>query len=643
MGAQDVDREADAAQLRVFIGRLLRDLRALEQMLGDGLIESGVRRIGAEQELCLVDRSWRPALLAMEILAACDDPRYTTELGRFNLEINLDPLDFAGDCLGRMERELETLLAHLRTVASRHGAEVVLTGILPTIRKSDLALANMTPRPRYIALSRALDLLRGGPYEFQLKGPDELIVKHESMMLEACCTSFQVHYQVDPDRFALLYNLAQAVTAPLLAAATNSPLLFGRRLWRETRIPLFQQAVDTRSASHHMRERSPRVSFGRQWVQDSVLGLFQEDLARFRVLLGAPLHEDSVSLLKRGILPRLEALRLHNGTVYRWNRACIGIDGDRAHLRIENRVLPSGPTVLDEVANAAFFLGLMSGGLGVYGDVTRRMAFHDAEHNFLAAAQVGLDAQFTWMDARVIPARELICSELLPVARQGLQEAGILASDIERYLGVVSERVASGRTGSQWLLQSLAAMEGEDTRDALLSALTAATATRQWEGMPVHEWPMARLGEGSNAAGRHDLRIEEFMTTDLCTVHPDEPVELAANLMDWKHIRHIPVENEQDVLVGVVSCFEMFRYFARDHGDATEPAAVGSIMTRNPKTVVPETLVLDAVALMRREGMDCLLVVKEDRLVGIVTERDILNITTRLLTNEVRQSPPEAG
>jgi CBS domain-containing protein len=640
VGVQEVDREADAAQLRVFIGRLLRDLRALEQMLADGLIESGVRRIGAEQELFLVDPAWRPAPVAMEILEGCEDPRYTTELGRFNLEINLDPLDFAGDCLGRMERQLETLLAHLRTLAGRHGAEVVLTGILPTIRKSDLALANMTPRPRYIALSRALDLLRGGPYEFQLKGTDELIVKHESMMLEACCTSFQVHYQVDPDRFALLYNLAQAMTAPLLAAATNSPLLFGRRLWRETRIPLFQQAVDTRSASHHMRERSPRVSFGRQWIERSVLDLFQEDLARFRVLLGAPLREDSLESLKRGVLPGLEALRLHNGTVYRWNRACIGVGGGKAHLRIENRVLPAGPTVLDEVANAAFFLGLMSGGVDAYGDVTKRMAFHDAEHNFLAAAQVGLDAQFTWMDARVMPARELI-SELLPVARQGLREAGILADDIDRYLGVISDRVSSGRTGSQWLLQSLASMQGEDTRDALLSALTAATATRQWEGKPVHEWPLARLGEGNTAAGRHDLRIEEFMTTDLCTVHPDEPVDLVANLMDWKHIRHVPVENEQGVLVGVVSCFEMFRHFARNDDRATtEPVAVSTIMTCNPRTVAPETLVLDAIALMRQEGMDCLLVVKEDRLVGIVTERDILNITTRLLANRPRGSAP---
>src|SRR5262249_24918575 len=157
-----------------------------------------------------------------------------------------------------------------------------------------------------------------------------------SVMLEACCTSFQVHYQVSAEEFVQLYNIAQAVTAPVLAAATNAPLLFGRRLWRETRIPLFQQAVDTRGASHHMRERSPRVSFGTRWVEQSVVELFQEDLARFRVLLGAALQEDSLVMLQKGQMPSLQALRIHNGTVYRWNRACFGFNDGKPHLRIEN-------------------------------------------------------------------------------------------------------------------------------------------------------------------------------------------------------------------------------------------------------------------------------------------------------------------
>jgi hypothetical protein len=235
-------------------------------------------------------------------------------------------------------------------------------------------------------------------------------------MLEACCTSFQVHYQVGANEFADMYNLAQAITGALLACATNSPLLFGRRLWRETRIPLFQQAVDTRSASHHVRERSPRVSYGNRWVERSVLELFRDDFARFHVLIGKPVEEDSLQQLRESKLPDLQTLRVHNGTVYRWNRGCFGYLGGKLHLRIENRVLPSGPTVLDEISNAAFFIGLMSAGPAALPEITKRMAFSDAEGNFLAAAQAGLEARFTWLDGEPWNARELILDQLLPIA-----------------------------------------------------------------------------------------------------------------------------------------------------------------------------------------------------------------------------------
>lgn len=636
MGAQDVQHEQDSRQKRQFITALLHDVQALEIMIERGMIESGVRRIGAEQELFLVDQAWRPAPISMELLDAIDDPHYTTELGRFNLEINLDPLPFDGVCLTQLEQDLRDLLTKLRTVAHRQSADITLTGILPTLRKSDLTLANMTPKPRYTALSEAMNQLRGNDYEFRLKGMDELIVKHDSVMLESCCTSFQVHYQVGAEEFPLLYNLAQAITAPLLAAATNAPLLFGRRLWRETRIPLFQQAVDTRGASHHLRERSPRVSFGQQWVRHSVTELFKEDLARFRVLLGAPLQEDSLAMLSQGQLPTLQALRIHNGTVYRWNRACFGFSNGKPHLRIENRVLPSGPTILDEVANAAFLLGLLSGGPGIYGNISQKMAFHDAETNFLAAAQIGLDAQFTWIDGHSVSARELISQELLPIAREGLRKAEISTSDIDRYLDVIAARVSSGQTGAQWLLRSLADMRDSETKDSRLSALTAATVNRQWEGKPVHEWPLARIEEG-RAKTLHDLRIEEFMTTDLFTVHPDEPLTLVINLMDWKHVRHIPIEDEQGQLAGLVSWLEVIRHYG--HGNtqsANAPVAVAAVMQPTPFTVPPETSVLDAIAFIRKERLDYLLVEKDGHLVGIVTEHDILNITARLLE---QQSP----
>ena len=606
-------------------------------MLDTGLIESGVHRIGAEQELFLVDAAWHPAPRALDILERIDDPHYTTELGLFNLEINLDPLVFEADCLSQLEGQLNRSLATVRAAAHQCGAEVVLSGILPTLRKSDLALTNMTPKPRYRALNTILTQLRGDDYEFQLKGADELNLKHDSVMLEAGCTSFQVHYQVEPAEFPQCYNIAQAMTAPLLAAAANSPLLFGRRLWRETRIPLFQQSVDTRRASTHLRERAPRVSFGQQWVDHSILDLIQEDLARFRVLIGTPSEENSLRLLEQGGLPELQALRLHTGTVYRWNRGCFGIGGGKAHIRIENRVLPAGPSVVDEVANAAFFLGLLRGGQQTYGDITQKMPFHNAEINFLAAAQRGLEAQFTWLDGQVVLARDLIRQDLLPLARDGLRTAGLNPADVERYLGVIEQRVTVGLTGSSWLLRSLADMRETDTQAARLSALTAATVRRQWAGSPVHEWPLAQIEEGWSGK-LHALRIEECMTTDLFTVHPNEPIDLVAKLMDWKRIRHIPVEDDQGKLVGLISCFEILRHCAPSLQQAeSEPIPVGAIMQSKPLTLPPETPLVEAVARMQQEKSASLLVAKDERLIGIVTERDILTLTARLLERSARK------
>jgi CBS domain-containing protein len=643
MGEQKVDEGSEPRELRIFMRRLLDDLRALDRMIADGLIESGVRRIGAEQELFLVNDGWRVAPLSLEVLQRVTDPHFTTEIAQFNLEINLDPILFAGNCLSKMEKKLNALISRARAAARACGAEVVLTGILPTIRKSDLELFNMTPKPRYFALNSALARLRGGPYEFRVNGTDELIMKHDSWMLEACCTSFQVHYQVNPHEFANLYNVAQVATAPVLAAAANAPLLFGKRLWRETRIPLFQQSIDTRHAGNHLRERSSRVRFGQRWVKNSVMELFQEDLSSFRILLGAPVDEDPLAMLREGLVPQLQALQVYNGTVWRWNRACYGVTEGRPHLRIEARAFPSGPTVVDEIANAAFFYGLMSGLSHEHHNIAEDMDFDDAKSNFFAAARFGLDAQLTWLDGEPVPARDLIRGRLIPLAREGLLEAGILISDIDRYLGVIDERVKSGRTGSQWLLSSFSHIRKEATKDEALTALTAATVDRQIEGKPVHEWALARATEGSMSKQTH-LCVEEFMTTDLFTVHEDEAVDLVAKLMDWKRVRHIPVENEQGALVGLISCFELLRQLEQRVGEVSEqPIPVSEIMVRDPRTIAPETLTLDAIALMRREKVDCLPVVKDGRLVGIVTERDFIDLAARLLEQKLVGSEKSAG
>lgn len=638
MGSKDVHIAVDQQELRVFTQALLRDVRALERMLDTGLIESGVRRIGLEQEMFLVDEVHRPAPVAVEALERIQDPRVTSEIGRFNLECNAAPMLFGGDCLRRMDAQITELVAIVRDAVSGLGARPVLTGILPTLRKSDLTLENMVPEPRYYALNEALTRLRGGPYVFYIKGTDELRLTHDSVMLEACNASFQVHFQVGPEEFARLYNIALAVTAPILAAAVNSPIMLGRRLWHETRIAVFQQSVDTRQTMPDMRDVSPRVSFGRSWVDDSVLEIFREDISRFKVILGRDIQEDPMEAIEAGRAPALEALQLFNSTIYRWNRACYGVGDDgRAHLRIENRVLPSGPTVRDEVANAAFWYGLVSALAEETDDVRERIDFDAVRTNFVAAARLGLDAQLEWFDGQTLPAQELICDHLLPLARRGLEAGDIDEDDIDRYLGIVNDRVASRQTGARWALLSLADMGQKGTKEERLAALVAATYERQSEATPVSEWDLAHLAEGGGMRSSY-LRLEQYMTTDLVTVNADESIELVANLMDWHRIHHIPVENTDHRLIGLVSHRPLLRFLASEASKRTDgPIPVSRVMETELITGTPEMTTLEAIELMRNHRISCLPVVQEERLVGMITEHDFMRIASVLLEEMLRE------
>ena len=632
MGEQTIQHGTDSAELREFTRKLLADLHALEKMLVDGQIESGVTRIGAEQELVLVDADWRPAPVNLEVLDRIDDSRFTTELGRFNMEFNLDPIDLHRGCLRQMETELTALVAKARQAAAGMETSVVLTGILPTLDKSDLTLENMTPRARYFQLNEAMTKLRGRNYDFRIKGRDELLIEHDNVMLEACNTSFQVHFQVSPEHFATRYNNAQAVAAPVLAVATNSPLLFGRSLWSETRIALFQQSIDTRAPSAHLRDLSPRVSFGRQWLQSSALEIFQEDLARFKVIMSAEVDEDPLGCLRNGEAPELRALRLHNGTVYRWNRPCYGVSNGKPHLRIENRVLPAGPTILDEVANAAFWYGLMSGVADRFEDITREMEFEAARENFLRAARLGLGAQLHWPGKQEVPAQKLILEELLPIAHEGLTSLDIDSDDIDRYLGVIEGRTKSAQTGAKWLISSYDRLRQSSTRAETLSALVAGSLQRESTGEPAHTWSLAESTEAGDQR-KHYLRIEQIMTTDLFTVNKDELVDMAAYVMNWQHIRHVPVENKEHRLVGLVSHRSLLRLVSDTlDGQSATAKPISEIMNVDVVTARPETPTLEAIQLMRENRISCLPVVEEgDRLVGIVTEHDFMGIAGQLL------------
>jgi len=619
--------------------QLLTDLRALEFMLNDEIIESEIRRIGAEQEVFLVDNNWSPAMLGDTILRKTKNPQYTSELGKFNLEMNLEPYIFEHDCLSRMEEQLNRLIKELNQIAGKHGAKVLLTGVLPTLRKSHIDVTNMTPNPRYAELDQAMNQLRGGkPINFRIHGLEELHIQHESIMVEASNTSFQIHFQVSPNNFAHWYNIAQMVAAPILAAAVNSPLLFGKTLWNETRIALFQQAVGTHVPGVHHRHIPSRVRFGDKWIEKSVTEIFQEDVVRYPMILEQDFDEDPFEIINNNQAPKLQALQLHNGTVYRWNRACYGIFNGRPHLRIENRVLPSGPSVVDEIANAAFWFGLMKGMAEKYSDISKIMDFDDVRSNFNSATRLGLNAQFLWIDKKIHPADKLILNHLLPLANQGLYDAGIDSNDIDKYLGIIENRVGNRQTGAQWILNSYSKLKNKGTQTEQLTAITAAIYKNQQKNKPIHRWKLASIRDSGGWQGSFE-RVEQYMETDLYTVKEDDLIELVANLMVWRHARHIMVEDNEHRLAGVVTNRTMLKYIAK--GDSREDphkSIIKEIMYPNPITVSPETATLDAISIMRKNKISCLPVLKNDRLVGLISENHFMDITRQLMEEHLSDS-----
>jgi CBS domain-containing protein/gamma-glutamyl:cysteine ligase YbdK (ATP-grasp superfamily) len=637
MGAHNVEQQIDEKKSQAFMKALLEDLRALEFMIETDHFETGVTRIGAEQEMFLVDRNMRPAPISLEVLERAKEPRLTTEIARFNLEANLTPLLLTDRCFGEMEQELRELLLKVRTRAGNLDADVLLSGILPTLKKSDLTLENLTPIPRYFELNRGVIGLRGGPFSIHIKGLDELHIEHDNIMMESCNTSFQVHFQTSPAEFAGAYNVAQAITAPVLAAAVNSPLLFGHRLWQETRVALFQHSTDARSRTQLARSHPTRVSFGDQWLKHSVVELFHEQISRFRPIMITQPDEDPFAVLARGATPQLSALRMHNGTVWRWNRACYGVTNGVAHLRIENRALPSGPTVQDEIANAAFFVGLMVALPQEYGEISNRMSFDDAKENFFAAARHGLNAQLRWLDGKSLSASSLILKNLLHLARRGLQQANIDSRDIDKYLGIVEERVRSGKTGAQWMVNSLASLNEHEPIDMRLRTLTSTMLARQKEDKPVKDWKLAESCEVTDWSQSYQT-VGQFMATDLFTLRPDDLVDLAASLMDWRHIRHVPVEDEHGHLVGLVTHRGLLRLLSRgSNASDGRSLTVREIMKPHPTKVSSTTPTLEAIEIMRHSKIGCLPVVDDDdQLVGIVTSYDFLTATASLFKQHLR-------
>lgn len=634
MGDKHVTSDYDEEQMRAFTLGVLNDLQALEMMLDAGLFEEDARRIGAEQEMFLVDSSMHPAPLVTEIIEDARDGRLTTEIGRFNLEANLTPREFSGNCLRLMEDELNETIEIVRASAAKFGAGVVLAGILPTIQQSDLTSKNLTPNPRYAEIDRVVTMLHGNDRVIQIKGLDELHLTLQNTYIEFCNTSFQIHLQTGVTNFVNNYNWAQAISAPVLASAVNSPFLLNHRLWHETRLALFQHATDTRSLTHRERNQTPRVNFGDRWVDNSIIEVLREDAVRFRILLTQAVEENSLEVLSRGVIPQLAAWRMHNGTIWRWNRPCYGIVGGKPGLRIEARFLPAGPTVVDEMANTAFFLGLMTELPEEFGDIREYMSFDEAKSNFFNTARYGLNGQIRGLDGKSRRVGRIILEELLPRARKGLTRAGVDEADSELLLDIIEARVKQEKSGARWMLDSYEAMDKRAKPNVRLRTLTAAMMEHQQTGEPVHEWELAKIPERSDWIDNYKT-VEQFMAVDLFTVRPEDIVDLAANLMHWRHVRHVPVEDDEGRLIGIVSHRDLIELFAHGRSGSSPSIVVRDIMKTDLTTVTPETQTLEALELMRERNIGCLPVVKNERLVGLVTAYDFLTVSVKLFEEKL--------
>nr|WP_299383140.1 CBS domain-containing protein [Allomuricauda sp.] len=615
MGEHITKSRFDLLERKEFVQHLLDDISALELILEQELIESDVVRIGAEQELCLVDTDYRPAGTSLKLLDAIDDSHFTTELANYNMEINLDPFQLQGDCFTKVEKQLTTLLQKANKQAEKLGVKIVLTGILPTISKNDLGIDSMTPIPRYYKLNEVLTQCRGDHFALKLRGVDELTLHHDSVLFEACNTSFQLHLQIPQDDFIRSYNWAQAIAGPVLGVCSNSPLLLGRELWKETRIALFQQSLDTRKWSHALKEQVARVGFGNQWQKESVAEIFKEDISTHRILLTKPITHNALELLENGAIPKLEALSLFNGTVYRWNRPCYGVGGGKPHLRIENRYIPSGPSVLDELANFAFWVGLMVGRPAEFDDMPSIMDFKEAKLNFIKSANTGRQTVLSWL-GKTVTLKKLILNEFLPIAHQGLLDYGVAVEDIDRLLGIIEERVKKG-TGAEWQVKNLRNLRNEMKLDTVLVKLTEAMHKNQQDKIPVHEWPMIKKNQSKNESYQW---VGQIMSTRLIKLYENDYANMATSIMQWNNIHHIPVENEEGELAGLLTWNHISEL---EQGHHEDDALVSDIMIRKVVTVQPRTKISTAKQLMTDYQIGCLPVCVGSHLVGIISKVDL--------------------
>jgi gamma-glutamyl:cysteine ligase YbdK (ATP-grasp superfamily) len=471
---------------RKYREKLRRSLDVFDRMLRESIFDTSLSLVGQEIELNLVNERGEPSMRNAAVLEAIADPAWATELGQFNIEINIPPRALDGDALAVLEEEIRADLNAADNKARSRGSRLVMIGILPTLRQDDVHEGTLSANARYRVMNEQIFAARGEDIRIAIEGSEQLLTHADSITPEAACTSVQLHLQVSPDAFAKYWNAAQAIAGVQVAVAANSPYLFGRQLWHETRITLFEQATDTRPEELKQQGVRPRVWFGERWIT-SVFDLFEENIRYFPALLPICEDEDPLAVLESGSSPKLDEMTLHNGTIYRWNRPVYAAADGKPHLRVENRVLPAGPSVADTVANAAFYYGLVRALAEAQRPIWTQMSLATAAENLHAAARHGMDAQLYWPGFGEAPAAELVLRRLLPLAREGLARWGVNPAHADRLLGIIEQRCLTGQNGATWQMASAAA---EPDRREALRLMTQRYIEHMHTNEPVHTWPV---------------------------------------------------------------------------------------------------------------------------------------------------------
>ncbi len=629
MGFQSVKAIESLSERKDFLYHLLNDVKALDMMIENDLFEKGIQRIGAEQELCLVDKNFLPSKNALKVLEKIDDERITTELALFNLEINLDPIKLGTSCFSKLENQLNFLLNKAHQSAKEiEDNKILLAGILPTLKKKDLVFENITPHKRYKVLNNILKKIRGNDFKLRIEGVDELILKHESILFEACNTSFQVHLQIPLRQIVDKYNWARVISGPMLSIMSNSPMLLGKELWSETRIALFQQSVDLRNQSFLLRGQKPRVSFGNKWLRNSIIEIYKDDIVRYTPILTSNFDENAVELVKQGKIPQLRALNIHNGTIYKWNRLCYGINNGVPNLRIENRYIPSGPTVKDEIANALFWVGVMQSMPKKYKKVYDKIPFREVKGNFINAARTGINTYFNWF-GKGISAKRLIKEQLLPLAYEGLIKSKIDEKDISYYLNIIEKRVDAHQTGSVWITNSNRKLRKKLTKDIASATLTSCMYKKQIIGKPVHQWKLANPKQCVDMDLKN-IELDKFMTTEIFVVNEDDLVDLVVKIMEWKNIHHIPVVNNKNKVTGLITQTNLNAIDLNKN----KLIVAKDIMIKNIITVSSDTSFKEAKNMMIKNKVGCLPILEYGDLIGMLTKNDLIKLQDTSSGNE---------